>query len=276
METSAAVRPIPGSASDESLVASVRGGSEPAFEVLYDRHLRGILGFCRHCSGSAEEAEDAVQHTFMAAYRDLLASGSRSSCGRGSTRSPATAATRCCASAASRPSRPPTSRRPSTSRAPSSAARTCATCSPTSPPCPTTSARRSCSPSSAPCPTTRSRPCSRAARQGQGARVPGPQLADRQPQGARHAVRGDPPPAREPARRHRAAHHPAPSPARVPRLPRVPARPARLVSERMSAPRPMRKDDALGVHLLAAQHLHRARRAPARAAAAAARGRSPR
>jgi RNA polymerase sigma factor (sigma-70 family) len=74
METSAAARPILGSASDESLVASVRKGSGAAFEVLYDRHLRGILGFCRHMLGSAEEAEDAVQHTFMAAYRDLVAS----------------------------------------------------------------------------------------------------------------------------------------------------------------------------------------------------------
>ena len=74
METSAAVRPIPGSTSDDLLVASVRAGSEAAFEVLYDRHLRGILGFCRHMLGSAEEAEDAVQHTFMAAYRDLVGS----------------------------------------------------------------------------------------------------------------------------------------------------------------------------------------------------------
>jgi len=72
METSAAVRPIPGSASDERLVALVRDGSEPAFEALYERHVRGILGFCRQLLGSAEEAEDAVQHTFMAAYRDLL------------------------------------------------------------------------------------------------------------------------------------------------------------------------------------------------------------
>lgn len=74
METSAALRPIPGTASDERLVASVRGGSEAAFEALYDRHLHGILGFCRHMLGSAEEAEDAVQHTFMAAYRDLVGS----------------------------------------------------------------------------------------------------------------------------------------------------------------------------------------------------------
>jgi RNA polymerase sigma factor (sigma-70 family) len=61
-------------ASDERLVELVRQGSQPAFEVLYDRHHRGILAFCRHMLASREEAEDAVQHTFMAAYRDLLGS----------------------------------------------------------------------------------------------------------------------------------------------------------------------------------------------------------
>src|SRR5215212_2139859 len=61
-------------ASDDRLVEYVRGGSEPAFEAVFDRHHRGILAFCRHMLGSAEEAEDAVQHTFMAAYRSLLAS----------------------------------------------------------------------------------------------------------------------------------------------------------------------------------------------------------
>src|SRR3954471_6977249 len=86
METSAASRPVPRPAagarsavllrvaSDERLVDHVRAGSEAAFEVVYDRHHRGILGFCRHMLGSAEEAEDALQHTFMAAYRDLLGS----------------------------------------------------------------------------------------------------------------------------------------------------------------------------------------------------------
>jgi RNA polymerase sigma factor (sigma-70 family) len=62
-------------ASDERLVELVRSGSEPAFEAVYDRHHRGVLSFCRHMLGSAEEAEDAVQHTFLAAYRDLLGSG---------------------------------------------------------------------------------------------------------------------------------------------------------------------------------------------------------
>jgi RNA polymerase sigma factor (sigma-70 family) len=61
-------------ASDERLVEHVRAGSEAAFEVLYRRHHRGVLSFCRHMLGSAEEAEDAVQHAFLAAYRDLQGS----------------------------------------------------------------------------------------------------------------------------------------------------------------------------------------------------------
>jgi RNA polymerase sigma factor (sigma-70 family) len=87
METSAARLPIPGPlgaptsaallrlADDERLVEQVRAGSELAFEVLYDRHHGGILGFCRHMLGSVEEAEDALQHTFMAAYGQLSGPG---------------------------------------------------------------------------------------------------------------------------------------------------------------------------------------------------------
>src|SRR4029079_16028492 len=47
------------------------------FEVAFERHGTGILGFCRHMLGSREEAEDAVQHTFAAAYRDLQRGGER-------------------------------------------------------------------------------------------------------------------------------------------------------------------------------------------------------
>jgi RNA polymerase sigma factor (sigma-70 family) len=61
-------------ASDERLVDALRAGSEAAFEVIYTRHHRGVLSFCRHMLGSVEEAEDAVQHTFLAAYRDLVRS----------------------------------------------------------------------------------------------------------------------------------------------------------------------------------------------------------
>src|SRR5215208_1907125 len=60
-------------AGDDRLVALVRAGSDAAFEAAYDRHHRGILAFCRHMLGSREEAEDAVQHTFLAAYRQLRA-----------------------------------------------------------------------------------------------------------------------------------------------------------------------------------------------------------
>jgi RNA polymerase sigma factor (sigma-70 family) len=61
-------------ASDERLVAYVRVGSERAFEAIFERHHRAVLAFCRHMLGSSADAEDAVQHTFLAAYRDLLRS----------------------------------------------------------------------------------------------------------------------------------------------------------------------------------------------------------
>src|SRR6476469_9021810 len=54
--------------SDERLVEQVRRGNEDAFEVVYDRHHRAILGFCRHMLASPDEAEDAVQQTFISAY----------------------------------------------------------------------------------------------------------------------------------------------------------------------------------------------------------------
>ena len=61
-------------ASDVRLVGLVREGRDAAFEAIYDRHHRGILSFCRHMLSDADEAEDAAQHTFMAAYSDLLTS----------------------------------------------------------------------------------------------------------------------------------------------------------------------------------------------------------
>jgi RNA polymerase sigma factor (sigma-70 family) len=58
---------------DDELVARLREGSEDAFEAIYDRYYRHLLAFCRHMLGSREEAEDALQHTFVAAYRALSA-----------------------------------------------------------------------------------------------------------------------------------------------------------------------------------------------------------
>ena len=64
-------------ARDERLVDQIRRGNELAFEVAFERHGAGILAFCRHMLGSHEEAEDVVQHTFAAAYRDLQRSRER-------------------------------------------------------------------------------------------------------------------------------------------------------------------------------------------------------
>jgi RNA polymerase sigma factor (sigma-70 family) len=64
-------------AGDERLVEQIRRGNERAFEVAFERHGGGILGFCRHMLGSLEEAEDAVQHTFAAAFSDLGRGGER-------------------------------------------------------------------------------------------------------------------------------------------------------------------------------------------------------
>jgi RNA polymerase sigma factor (sigma-70 family) len=60
-------------ASDDGLVARVRAGNEQAFAVLFERHHRGILSFCRHMLGSREEAEDVVQQSFANAYKAMLA-----------------------------------------------------------------------------------------------------------------------------------------------------------------------------------------------------------
>jgi RNA polymerase sigma factor (sigma-70 family) len=57
---------------DERLVSLVRAGQTAAFEELYDRYTPGLLSYCRHLLGSLDEAEDAVQHTFLAAHRALL------------------------------------------------------------------------------------------------------------------------------------------------------------------------------------------------------------
>src|SRR3954467_6928784 len=59
-------------AGDDRLVEQIRRGNEAAFAVAFERHSGPILSFCRHMLGSQEEAEDAVQHTFAAAYSNLL------------------------------------------------------------------------------------------------------------------------------------------------------------------------------------------------------------
>ena len=57
--------------SDDRLAVVAKDGNEAAFEVIYDRHHRGLLSFCRHMLRSREDAEDALQQTFASAFRAL-------------------------------------------------------------------------------------------------------------------------------------------------------------------------------------------------------------
>jgi RNA polymerase sigma factor (sigma-70 family) len=66
-------RPRASGRSDGALVAGVRRGDGAAFEALYDRYHGNLLAFCRHMLGSREDAEDVLQHTFLAAHRGLRA-----------------------------------------------------------------------------------------------------------------------------------------------------------------------------------------------------------
>jgi RNA polymerase sigma factor (sigma-70 family) len=60
---------------DARLAELAATGDERAFEVVYDRHHRALLAFCRHMLGSQDEGEDALQQTFLRAHRSLLAQG---------------------------------------------------------------------------------------------------------------------------------------------------------------------------------------------------------
>jgi RNA polymerase sigma factor (sigma-70 family) len=64
-------------ARDDTLALQLQRGNEAAFEAVFERYGAGVLGFCRHMLGSAEEAEDAVQQTFASAFRDLQRGGER-------------------------------------------------------------------------------------------------------------------------------------------------------------------------------------------------------
>ena len=57
--------------SDERLAVEARHGNDSAFEVIYDRHHRGLLAFCRRMLRSQDDAEDALQQTFASALGGL-------------------------------------------------------------------------------------------------------------------------------------------------------------------------------------------------------------
>ncbi len=54
--------------SDRQLLEHIRLGStaaEPAFRVLYDRHIRRLLAYCTKVMGGQQQARDIVQDAFM-------------------------------------------------------------------------------------------------------------------------------------------------------------------------------------------------------------------
>ena len=58
---------------DEQLVALLRQGRQSAFETLAARYQTRLLWFCWKILQSKEDAEDALQDVFAAAFRALLA-----------------------------------------------------------------------------------------------------------------------------------------------------------------------------------------------------------
>ena len=59
--------------SDEQLVVALRQGDQDAFGALVARYHPRLLRFCRQILRSTEDAEDALQDVFAAAFRTIVA-----------------------------------------------------------------------------------------------------------------------------------------------------------------------------------------------------------
>lgn len=65
------VSPAPSQDEDLELVARARRGDRAAFSQLFRRHHRRVLAMCARMLGDAAEVEDAVQQTFLEAWKSL-------------------------------------------------------------------------------------------------------------------------------------------------------------------------------------------------------------
>jgi RNA polymerase sigma-70 factor (TIGR02960 family) len=70
---------VPGDALDEQALARARTGDEEAFRELTDPHRRELQLHCYRILGSMQDAEDMVQETLLAAWRNIVAFEGRAS-----------------------------------------------------------------------------------------------------------------------------------------------------------------------------------------------------
>jgi len=56
---------------DERLAALAAGGDRDAFDALVTRHRQSVYRLCWSATGSAADADDAAQETFVRVYRSL-------------------------------------------------------------------------------------------------------------------------------------------------------------------------------------------------------------
>ncbi len=57
--------------SDQELIEKARSGNDEALQELVNRHLQALYTFCVRYMGNTEDAQDAVQETFLKAWRNL-------------------------------------------------------------------------------------------------------------------------------------------------------------------------------------------------------------
>src|SRR5918999_6524168 len=64
---------------ERDLLDAARGGDEQAFQHLVESHRPALLAHCYRMLGSLHDAEDALQDTFLRAWRSLGGLQGRSS-----------------------------------------------------------------------------------------------------------------------------------------------------------------------------------------------------